>query len=31
MVDCGFGKKHFESAQFVRLKTLRGRMDRIGM
>ncbi len=31
MVDFGFSKKHFEGEQFVRLKTLRGRMNRIGM
>lgn len=29
MVDHGFGKKDFEGDQFVRLKTLRGRMDRL--
>jgi nucleoside-diphosphate-sugar epimerase len=29
MVDHGFGKKDFESSQFVRLKTLRTRLDRL--
>jgi nucleoside-diphosphate-sugar epimerase len=31
MVDYGFGKKHFESDQFVRLRTLKDRFDRIGV
>lgn len=31
MVDHGFGKSDFESDQFVRLRTLRNRMDRIGV
>ncbi len=31
MVDHGFGKKHFESDQFVRLRTLKQRFDRIGV
>ena len=30
MVDFGFGKKHFESDQFVRLRTLSHRMDLLG-
>ena len=29
MVDRGFGKKDFESDQFVRLRTLQGRLDRL--
>ena len=31
MVDHGFNAKDFESDQFVRLRTLSGRMDRIGV
>lgn len=30
MVEHGFGKKDFESDQFVRLRTLKHRMDRLG-
>lgn len=30
MVDHGFGKDDFEGDQFVRLRTLKGRLDRIG-
>ncbi|MEM1445451.1 MAG: NAD(P)-dependent oxidoreductase [Planctomycetota bacterium] len=31
MVDHGFGAEHFESDQFVRLRTLKDRFDRIGV
>jgi len=30
MVEHGFGKKDFEGDQFVRLRTLKHRMDRLG-
>ena len=30
-VDFGFNKKHFESDQFVRLRTLKSRLDKLGV